>query len=166
MSGYEILTHLAANHPACASRSRTFWQNSPPSFSRPYSTSSLPRSQLTWGKCQITSRKRSWMSHSKNVVLTGCSLPTARARVVVAMLLLTRLRRSAVEGGREGVRQGNEARVWEAGEGMAASFASAGGGGRCKSCVVCVVRWRGCGSEGGMKKDGALESSAAITASA
>ena len=34
------------------------------------------------------------MSHSKNVVLTGCSLPTARARVVEAMvlLLLTRLR--------------------------------------------------------------------------
>jgi hypothetical protein len=32
------------------------------------------------------------MSHSKNVVPTGCNLPTARARVAVAMVLLTRLR--------------------------------------------------------------------------
>lgn len=33
-------------------------------------------------------------------------------------------------------------------------------------CVVCVVRaWRECGSEGGMKKDARLESSAAMTAS-
>lgn len=32
MSVYDLLTHLAANRPACASRSRTFWQNFTPSF--------------------------------------------------------------------------------------------------------------------------------------